>query len=65
MNGASADPCVNTSSNPSNTNTITIGPSHHFFRTRMNVAASAAEQIPIQRPANVGGNRVPKLLGVE
>src|SRR5262245_60924220 len=34
MNGATAEPWVNTTSAPKSTSTSTIGPSHHFFRTR-------------------------------
>lgn len=36
MNGARADPCVNTITNPRMMRTRTIGPSHHFFCVRMN-----------------------------
>src|SRR4030095_14694089 len=35
MNGAPAEPCVNTTSRPSSASISTMGPSHHFFRTRM------------------------------
>jgi hypothetical protein len=31
MNGASAEPCVNTINEPNNTSTRVIGASHHFL----------------------------------
>src|SRR3972149_4697383 len=41
MNGATAEPCVNTTSRPSSASISTIGPSHHFLRTRMKAHSSA------------------------
>src|SRR6185369_10524311 len=40
MNGATAEPCVSTISADSRTMVIRIGPSHHFFRTRMKAQSS-------------------------
>src|SRR5438132_1412476 len=40
MNGATADPCVNITSRPSRASITTMGPSHHFLRTRMKAHSS-------------------------
>src|SRR6266568_7429113 len=45
MNGATAEPCVNITRSPSSASIITIGPNHHFLRTRMN--AHNSRMIPI------------------
>src|SRR5262245_40995925 len=42
MNGATAEPCVKTTRAPKSTSTSTIGPSHHFFRTRRKSQSSRA-----------------------
>src|SRR5262245_53046111 len=40
MNGATAEPWVRTISTESSSIVTTIGPSHHFFRTRMKAQSS-------------------------
>src|SRR2546425_1043867 len=40
MKGASADPCAKTSSIPTSNIKMTVGISHHFFRTRRNAHSS-------------------------
>src|SRR5262245_56586001 len=40
MNGATAVPWVKTTKRPSSTSISTIGPSHHFLRTRMKAHSS-------------------------
>ena len=45
MNGATADPWVNTINPPINTNTIRIGSNQNFFRTFKNFQNSAKKDI--------------------
>src|SRR5512144_1564221 len=42
MNGATAEPCVNTTSSPSSASITTMGPSHQALRTRMKAQSSAS-----------------------
>src|SRR6266511_5133319 len=45
MNGASAEPCANTSSPPTSTSSTTIGRSQNFFRSLMNAHSSPIKPI--------------------
>jgi len=48
MNGANAEPSVKTINAPNNTKMMTMGASHHFFRTFMNSQNSRMiESLPI------------------
>src|SRR5215467_14312983 len=42
MNGAIEEPCVSTTRAPNSTSTSTMGPSHHFLRTRRKSQTSRA-----------------------
>src|SRR5262245_65899717 len=44
MNGATAEPCVNTTSRPSSASITTMGPSHQALRTFMK--AQSSEKMP-------------------
>src|SRR5215831_20856906 len=49
MKGATAEPWVSATKVPNSTSTTKIGPSHHFFLSRMNDHSSDTNEIPASR----------------